>query len=108
MDPPGGRFAYDDGDAAQRKQVAIAFLAEIQESPPGGSADASSRSIAIASADGRELTSIARSTQGLLGYHHARKDALFVFYVSSGIAKVIELDPVTRKIRSDGPLTAKE
>jgi hypothetical protein len=106
-DPPGNRYGLDDGLPAGEKQVTTAILLEIQNDPEAG-ANGSIRSITMASPDGRELTPIASSTQGLMGYHHARKDAVFVFYVSGGTARVGEVDPVTRTVRSDGALAAKE
>lgn len=106
-DPSGNRYGLDDGLPAGEKQVTIALLLEIQEDPEAG-ADASIRRIAMASPDGRALTPIAASTQGLMGYHHVRSDAVFVFYASEGTAKVSEVDPITRTVRSDGALTAKE
>lgn len=106
-DPPGNRYTLDDDSVSGQKQVVTAILLEIQNDADGG-AGASTRSIAMASPDGRELTPIAPATQGLMGYHHARKDAVFVFYASSGTARVSEIDPISRSVRSDGTLAAKE
>lgn len=108
MDPPGRRYAYVDGEADDRKQVAVALLVELQEKRNEEQSDAGSRSLAIASPEGRGLTPIAPSIQGLLGHHHARKDSLFVFYVSSGTARVLDVDPVTRTLRSDTPLATQQ
>lgn len=108
MDPPGVRYGYEDGEAYERKQVAIALLVEILEQRPGAPAEADSRSLVIASPDGRASTTIAQSIQGLLGYHQVGKDSLLVFYVSSGAARVLDVDPVARAVRSDTPLTAQE
>ncbi len=108
MDPPGPSYAYDDGESRDRKQVAIALLVEIQAKRNRDQLDAGPRSLAIASPDGRALTPIAQSIQGLLGHHHARKDSLLVFYVSSGAARVLDVDPITRTVRSDAPLATQE
>jgi hypothetical protein len=108
MDPPGSRYFYEDGDAHKREQVAVAILLELEPVPnkPGGHDDA--RSLAIATAEGRGLASIAQPIGGLLGYHQASKDSAFVFYVSDGAARVLDLDPTARKVRSDALLSAQE
>jgi hypothetical protein len=54
------------------------------------------------------MAPIAQSIQGVLGYHHARADALFVFYVSEGAARVLDVDPLARTVRSDTALGARE
>jgi len=108
MDPPAARYGYADGSAGEKDQVAIGLLVETEGNEPASSPGVGSRNLAIASPDGLAVTPIARSVQGLLGYHHARKDALFVFYVSGGTAKVLDVDPITRQVRSDTPLATHE
>jgi len=108
MNPPGARYGYADGSGGSKDQVAIGILVETEDDRPSASARTGSRNLLIVSPDGLALTPIARSVQGLLGYHHARKDALFVFYVSGGAAKVLDVDPVTRQVRSDTPLATHE
>jgi hypothetical protein len=103
MDPPGMRYGYCDDDAQEHDQVAIAILLELQSAEPPP-ANASARTLAIAPPDGRALTAIAESTEGLLGYHQPSKDSVLVFYVSEGSARVLDADPGTRRVRSDALL----
>jgi len=107
MNPPGPRYA-DDGEARRRDQVAIALLVELQA--PEDSAGKSDRALrlAIASADGRNLTPIAQSMGGLLGYHQPTADSVLVFYASEGIARVLDVDLHSYKVRSDSALSAHE
>lgn len=102
MDPPGTRYTYNDGEAEKRDQVAVAILLEVKRNPPD--AASVSRSMAIASRDGRTLTPIAQSSEGLLGYHQPTKESVLVFYVSGGAARVLDADPTTGTVRSDALL----
>lgn len=91
------------------KRVTIALLAEVLptkdcfsgESRPG-------RRILMASADGRQVTPLIDPVDALLGYHHAAKDSLFLFYVSGGAARVAHVDPATRKVHYDRLMSAEE
>lgn len=105
MDPPGARYA-DDGEARKRDQVAIAILLELRRPPAAAGGQA--RSLAIASADGRGVASIAESIGGLLGYHQSSTESAFVFYVSDGAARVLDVDPSTRRVRTDVLLSAQQ
>jgi len=106
MDPPGFPYGGDDGEGRKRDRIAISLLLELK--PSGATAPgASSRSLALASADGRNVTAIAKSIGGLLGYHQASAESAFVFYVSGGVARVLDVDPTTRKVRSDALLSAR-
>lgn len=108
MDPPRDRYGSDTGGPDRSERTAIAILLEL--APPRRDADPvePKRTLAVASADGRKLTPIAESTEGLLGYHQAAGDSVLVFYVSGGAAKVLDLDPTTRAVRSDRVLSAQE
>jgi hypothetical protein len=64
--------------------------------------------VALASRDGRDLTPIARSIGGLLGYYQPSADSVLVFYVSAGSARVLDVETTTRKVRADSVLAAKE
>jgi hypothetical protein len=103
MDPPVARYVYNDGEAQKRDQVALAILIELQR-PGSSAANGASHSLAIASPDGRSLTPIAQSTEGLLGFHQPSRDSVLVFYVSAGAARVVDVDPSARKVRSDALL----
>lgn len=105
MDPPNVSCAYDDGEACKRDQRAIALLLELQEAEV---AKGSLRTVALASPQGRDLTTIAKSAGGLLGYHQPSANSALVFYVSAGSARVIDVDPIARKVRSDVLLSATE
>jgi hypothetical protein len=107
MDPPAASYTFD-GEARKRDQVAIAILLELQRPRETTDATGESRSLAIASAEGRALTSIAQSIGGLLGYHQSSTESAFVFYVSDGAARVLDVNPTTRKVRSDGLLSAQQ
>jgi hypothetical protein len=108
MDPPRTRYGYDDGEPDAPEQVAIALLVELAPARSEGDPAGAPRKLAVAAADGRALTPIAESTEGLLGYHQAARDSVLVFYVSDGAAKVLDLDPTTRAARSDRVLSAHE
>jgi hypothetical protein len=107
MDPPGSPYAYDDGEARKPEQVAVAILLELEPLPKKPSAHDHARSLAIATAEGRDLTSIAQPISGLLGYHQLSKESTFVFYVSDGAARVLDVDPTARKVNSDALLSAQ-
>ena len=100
MDPPGTRYMYDDGEAQKRDQVTVGILLELQRNDPA-TVDGPSRSLALASPDGRAVTSIAQSTEGLLGYHQPSKESVLIFYVSCGGARVLDADVATGKVHSD-------
>jgi hypothetical protein len=100
MDPPAFRHAYADGEADNRDQLALAILLQLKP-PRADRVKTAARTLALASPAGRNLTEIAASTDGLLGYHQPAKETVLVFYVSAGAARVLDVDVVTRKVRSD-------
>jgi len=107
MDPPNVNCWNDDGEPCKRDQKAIALLVET-EAPQTTAATGGSRTVALASQDGRDLTPIARSIGGLLGYHQPSADSVLVFYVSAGSARVLDAETATRKVRSDALLSSNE
>jgi hypothetical protein len=107
MDPPSVNCWRDDGEPCKRDQKAIALLVESGETQ-GAAADGRSRTVALASPDGRDLTPIARSIGGLLGYHQPDAESVLVFYVATGAARVLDVETVTRKVRSDTVLSVNE
>jgi hypothetical protein len=104
MDPPSDRYPYDDGPPTTRDQVALALLAEIE--PPDERAG--SRRLAIASAEGRGLEIVADPIDHLLGYHQLGATSVLVFYVVNGTVKVLDIDPRSRRVRSDETLSTSE
>lgn len=102
LDPPVGRDAWDEGEAGKREQRATALLLELRD---GEASARKSRSIAVATPEGRALSTIAKASDGMLGYHQLAREAVLVFYVSHGAARVLDLDPITRAVRSDGLLS---
>lgn len=101
-DPPTPRYgSYGD---RQTERVALGLLVEIQAQGAMGAAQAQRR-LAIASADGRGVKTIAPSIDALLGYHQIGKESVLVFYVSKGAAKVLDYDLVTGGVRSDEALS---
>lgn len=112
MDPPACvGYRCSDGGAQPRDETALALLLEIEQRPAGatGAADGDAkRSLTVASPDGLSITEIAESTQGLLSHHQVSRDSVFVFYVADGAARVLELDPVARVVKSDALLSAEK
>lgn len=105
-DPP--RSAYDcDHGTRKREQVATSILLELEPLHAAADAKDRARRLVIASADGRDSTSVAQPIGSLLGYHQSSGDSAFVFYVSGGAARVLVLDPITRKVDSDTLLSAQ-
>jgi hypothetical protein len=103
MDPPAARYAYNDGEAQTRNQVALAILLELQRDDPSAP-HAVSRRLAIAPPDGRTIAALADSTDALLGYHQPGRNSVLVFYLSAGTARVLDADLATWKVRSNAPL----
>jgi hypothetical protein len=103
MDPPSARWDTS-GSSEDPKAVALAILLEVERPGDGPS----TRSLAVAAPDGRGLATIAATSSGLLGHHQASKDVTFVFYVSDGSARVLDLDPITRTVRSDEVLSVDD
>lgn len=107
--PPSTGSRFDEDERKETRPVTIAILLEIRDSPGLKDAPADHpRRLAVATPDGRSVTTIASPIDGMLGYHHARKDSLFVFYVASGSARVLELDPLVRVVRSDALLVTEQ
>jgi len=107
MDPPSVNCWSADGEPCKRDQKTVALLVEMEGAQAAATTDGS-RTIALASPDGRYLTPIARSIGGLLGYHQPSADSVLVFYVSAGSARVLDAETGTRKVRSDALLAANE
>jgi hypothetical protein len=107
-DPPTcSRYGWSDCGTQDRPETTLALLLEIQ--PRSRETDAGEpRSLAVASPDGLSITKIAESTQGLLGHHQVSRDSVFVFYVKDSAARVLELDPVARIVKSDALLSAEK
>jgi hypothetical protein len=103
MHPPTRRYTYSDGEADARDQAALAILVELQRPDPAV-ANRTTRSLAMATPDGRALVPIAASTEGLLGYHQPTRESVLVFYVAAGAARVLDADPATGQVRSDALL----
>lgn len=105
MDPPREHWGVDAGGPDGPDRVALAILLELAAVRREGEPSKATRRLAVGSPDGRELTTIAEASEGLLGYHQGARDSVFVFYVSEGAAKVLEVDPTTRATRSDRVLS---
>lgn len=107
MDPPDNRYLCDGGEAHKPDQVALAILFEVEQ-PKGRAAGRShERSLVVASADGQNIATIADSIEGLLGNHHVSRESVLVFYSKDGVARVLDLDPVARVVRSDTVLSSQ-
>lgn len=101
-DPPSAEYEFDDGNRGAAEPVTIAIVMEIQSSsntqPTAGE---NVRSLAMATPDGRSITKVADSVDGMLGYHVAKKDSTFVFVIVGGAARVLHIDPSARVVLSD-------
>lgn len=107
-EPQSTGYECGEDEAEQRNRKAIAILIELEDATEGPAPHASSRSIAVASPDGRALAKLADRTAGMLGYHQASGDSVLVFYVSKGAAHVLDLDPIARIVRSDGLVSTED
>jgi len=65
------------------------------------------RRLAIASPDGRDLTTLVDSIDDFLGYHQLSDSTVVLFYVSGGSAKALNYDFAAHKVVSDAKLTAE-
>jgi hypothetical protein len=89
-----------------QKTETIGLLVELQEK--GAEGDPVRQGLHLTGPDGRSLTPVAEKTQGLLGHRHVRRDSLLVFYVRDGSARVLDVDPTARTVRSDSPLETSD
>jgi hypothetical protein len=106
-DPPSVRFGFDDDIRNRPDPVTIAILLEVQRSAAGEEEiPETPHSLAVATPDGRSVTTIADATEGMLGYHQVNKNSILVFYVSAGSARVLDLDPIAHTVRSDDLLSS--
>jgi hypothetical protein len=108
MDPPDNPYLCDGGEAHTRDQVALAILFEVEQPEGRTAVRAQARNLVVASADGQSITTIADSIEGLLGHHQVSKESVLVFYVKDGAARVLDLDPVARVVRSDAALSSQK
>jgi hypothetical protein len=93
----------DDEDDDERHTIGL--LLEIARDPASSERKASAlRRVAVAAPDGRTIATIAETAQEVLGHHQPRTDTLLVFYVADGVARVLDVDPTTRTVRSDSVL----
>jgi hypothetical protein len=61
--------------------------------------------VLVSSPEGRDLANVASSVEALLGHHLVDDRSLLIFHVSAGSARVLDLDPASRAVRSDGLLS---
>ena len=100
-DRPGkaGVFGPDAGRT-------IALLLDIEQ--PAQDGRPAQRHLAIAGADGRQVTTLAEGIDDMLGWHQTDAQSVLVFYTAGGIARVIDYDIAGRSVRSDGTMSAEE
>jgi hypothetical protein len=94
------RHGCDDESSVQ------AVLLEIDPLPH--EASAATRYISIGSADGRNLATVAKGIDRMLGHYLKSRDSLIVFYSAEGTLKVLELDPASHEVKSDTQLSTRE
>lgn len=89
------------------KAVALGVLLELRKSGQEGSPQQSTETgrLLIAASDGTALTTIASPVDALLGHHLVDRQSLLAFYVAAGAVRVADVDPTTRRTRSDSPLS---
>ncbi len=106
-DPPS-RYRYDDRDPDRRAQVTLSIVFELQPGDPNHEPqqESSPHEIAAAAPDGTSITTLVKSAESVLGWHLVDRGSLLLFYVGNGAVRVLDLDPVSRNVRSDAPLTA--
>lgn len=93
-----------NGTGPERKTIAILF--EIDQASGDGTTHR--RRLAISSPVGRQLTTITDQIDGVLGHHQLADQSVLIFYVSGGVAKVIDYDIAGRATRSNVKLSATE
>jgi hypothetical protein len=62
--------------------------------------------IRLASVDGRQVKTLVDGVSTLLDHELTNDHTLLVFYAKRGVAHVLDVDPVTRELRSDQTLPA--
>jgi hypothetical protein len=108
-DPATARYQFDDGEPEGLHRVAIAILLEVQDSTDEQRASRKSdRRLLLATPDGRTIVKLVESVEGMLGYHQANKDSVFLFYISGSSARVLHMDPTRRVVLSDDLLSTDE
>jgi hypothetical protein len=105
-DPSSEDCGYGSGKACVGTVTTQAILLEIAPGPGAGPAP-TTRRLAIASPDGRQLTTIASNADGLLGSYKTPTGSLLVFYSVAGAVRVAEIDVTSRSVRSDAELSAQ-
>lgn len=89
--------------AGAAQPIVIGLLLEIAEHvdhPDTGQL----RKLVFASVDGKSITTISESIDGLLGQRHVDAESLLIFYVRDGSVSVIDLNPTDVIVRSDSAL----
>ena len=104
-DPPNESDSTGIDTAASNGRKAIGILLLIEES--SGNGPTKQRKLVVASPDGR-ATLLTDQIDGLLGHHQMPEQSVLVFYVSGGVAKVVDYDIAAKKVRSDEKLSAAE
>lgn len=85
----------------------IGLLLELAEHIDDARID-QTRKLVFASADGKKVTPISESVDGLLGQRHVDANTLLIFYVRDGSVNVLDLDPAKVVVRSDSKLSVEQ
>lgn len=105
--PPGTGHLWETGEPTKEGQRVVGIIAEIEALKREGGGPPSGRDIGIVAPDGRSFKALVKSSQGLLGYHQAGESTVFIFYVSGGEARVLDLNLASGEVRSDSVLSTK-
>jgi hypothetical protein len=98
----------DDCEYRRNERCAVqAILVELDPTTERDETSSAKRTVAVASSDGRNLTTVASNVDALLGHHLVARNSLIAFYSASGAVKVLEIDPVSHETRSDIVLSTR-
>lgn len=105
--PPGTGYMWESGESTKEGQRVVGILAEVEALVAQDGRSPTGREIALVSPDGRNVKTLVKSSQGLLGYHQAGKETALVFYVAGGEARVLDLNLSNGDVLSDAALSTQ-
>lgn len=91
------------GSSSDARALGLLFLSRPTEADNKAGA---TWGIRLASVDGRKIKTLANGINTLLDHQLTNDHALLVFYAKRGVVHVLDVDPVTRDLRSDQTLPA--
>jgi len=91
------------GSSSDSRALGLLFLSRPAETDHKGDA---TWDIRLSSVDCHQLKTLANGVNTLLDHQLTNDHALLVFYAKRGVVHVLDVDPVTRELRSDQTLPA--